>query len=202
MNSKKEVQHVYLVGAKSLGAYGGYETFVYKLTEYHQNKENIKYHVACKANGDGCMDESKFEGVTKINDHEFEFHNAHCFKIDVPQIGAAQAIYYDVAALKACCEHIKKNHIPHPIVYIMACRIGPFAGHFYREIHKLGGTVFLNPDGECEIIRGCHNRDKGTAENERLRDPKFIFSYPKNKRMIFLCGRNAAQEEISTMRVG
>ena len=46
MKSKKEVQHVYLVGAKSLGAYGGYETFVYKLTEYHQNKENIKYHVA------------------------------------------------------------------------------------------------------------------------------------------------------------
>lgn len=147
MDSKKETQHVYLVGAKSLGAYGGYETFVYKLTEYHQNKENIKYHVACKANGDGCMDESKFEGVTKINEHEFEFHNAHCFKIDVPQIGPAQAIYYDVAALKACCEHIKKNHIPHPIVYIMACRIGPFAGHFYREIHKLGGTVFLNPDG-------------------------------------------------------
>ena len=97
MDSKKEIQHVYLVGAKSLGAYGGYETFVYKLTEYHQNKENIKYHVACKANGDGCMDESKFEGVTKINDHEFEFHNAHCFKIDVPQIGSAQAIYYDVA---------------------------------------------------------------------------------------------------------
>lgn len=202
MNSKKEVQHVYLVGAKSLGAYGGYETFVYKLTEYHQNKENIKYHVACKANGDGCMDESKFDGVTKINDHEFEFHNAHCFKIDVPQIGPAQAIYYDVAALKACCEHIKKNHIPHPIVYIMACRIGPFASHFYREIHKLGGTVYLNPDGECEIIRGCHNRNKGTAENERLRDPKLIFSYPKNERLIFLCGRNAAQEEISTMRVG
>lgn len=147
MNSKKEVQHVYLVGAKSLGAYGGYETFVYKLTEYHQNKENIKYHVACKANGDGCMDESKFDGVTKINEHEFELHNAHCFKIDVPQIGPAQAIYYDVAALKACCEHIKENHIPHPIVYIMACRIGPFAGHFYKEIHKLGGTVYLNPDG-------------------------------------------------------
>ena len=29
----------------------------------------------------------------------------------------------------------------------MACRIGPFAGHFYKEIHKLGGTVYLNPDG-------------------------------------------------------
>lgn len=57
-------------------------------------------------------------------------------------------------------------------------------------------------DDECEIIRGCHNRDKGTAENERLRNLKFIFSYPKNERLIFLGGRNAAQEEISTMRVG
>lgn len=55
MQLNDKVQHVYLVGAKSLGAYGGYETFVYKLTEYHQNKENIKYHVACKANGDGCI---------------------------------------------------------------------------------------------------------------------------------------------------
>ena len=55
---------------------------------------------------------------------------------------------------------------------------------------------------ECEIIRGCHNRDKGTAENERLRDPKFIFSYPKNERRIFLGGSNAIQKEISTMRVG
>lgn len=147
MQLESEIQHVFLVGAKSLGTYGGYETFVYKLTEHHQNKKNIKYHVACKANGDGYMDETKVEGVTRINDHEFEFHNAHCFKIDIPQIGPAQAIYYDVAALKACCEYIKKNHIQHPIVYIMACRIGPFAGHFYQEIHKLGGTVYLNPDG-------------------------------------------------------
>jgi len=169
MQQESEVQHVFLVGAKSLGAYGGYETFVYKLTEYHQDKKNIKYHVACKANGDGCMDETKVEGVTRINDHEFEFHNAHCFKIDIPQIGPAQAIYYDVAALKACCEYIKKNHIQHPIVYIMACRIGPFAGHFYQEIHVVhihaegpaffawlpkmfGKRVVVTVHGECEII--------------------------------------------------
>ena len=147
MQQNRDIQHVYLVGAKSLGAYGGYETFIYKLTEYHQYNKKIKYHVACKANGDGYMDESKLEGAALINDHEFEFHNAHCFKIDVPQIGPAQAIYYDVAALKMCCEHIRKNHIQHPIVYIMACRIGPFARHFYKEIHPLGGQVYLNPDG-------------------------------------------------------
>ena len=60
----------------------------------------------------------------------------------------------------------------------------------------------IDAKGARDIIRGCHNRDKGTAENERLRNPKFIFSYPKNERLIFLCGRNAAQKEISTMRVG
>ena len=147
MQQNRDIQHVYLVVAKSLGSYCGYETFIYKLPEYHQYNKKIKYHVACKANGDGYMDESKLEGAALINDHEFEFHNAHCFKIDVPQIGSAQAIYYDVAALKMCCEHIRKNHIQHPIVYIMACRIGPFARHFYKEIHQLGGQVYLNPDG-------------------------------------------------------
>ena len=40
---KDKVQHIFLVGAKSLGAYGGYETFVNKLTEYHQDN-NPKCH--------------------------------------------------------------------------------------------------------------------------------------------------------------
>lgn len=31
MQWENEVQHVFLVGAKSLGAYGGYETFALKL---------------------------------------------------------------------------------------------------------------------------------------------------------------------------
>ncbi|WP_209451746.1 hypothetical protein [Lactimicrobium massiliense] len=74
---------------------------------------------------------------------------------------------------------------------------------FWCAIPKFfGKRVIVTIHGECEIIRGCHNRDKGTAENDRLRDPKFIFSYPKNERLIFLGGRNAAQEEISIMRVG
>ena len=77
------------------------------------------------------------------------------------------------------------------------------AGLLYMAAEEMfGKRVVVTVHGECEIIRGCHNRDKGTAENERLRDPKFIFSYPKNERLIFLSGRNGAQEEISTMRVG
>lgn len=144
----QDVQHVFLVGAKSLGAYGGYETFINKLTEYHQNNEKIKYHVACKANGDGCMNPKKTNGATITSDYEFEYHNAHCFQIQIPEkLGSAQAIYYDVAALKECCRIIKEQKIQHPIVYIMACRIGPFIKHYYNEIHRLGGKIYLNPDG-------------------------------------------------------
>ncbi len=146
--SSNEVQHVFLVGAKSLGTYGGYETFINKLTEYHQNYENIKYHVACKANGDGSMDPSKTEGAEIISENEFIYHNAECFRIRVPEkLGSAQAIYYDIAALEESCRIIRKQKIHHPIVYIMACRIGPFMKLFYKMIHRLGGRVFLNPDG-------------------------------------------------------
>lgn len=163
------MQHVFIVGAKSLGAYGGYETFVDKLTEYHQNNNRIKYHVACKANGDGCVDETKLTGVIPISDTEFEYHNARCFKIPVPNIGAAVAIYYDVAALKLCCEYIEKNHIEHPIIYILACRIGPFMKHLCRKIHRLGGKVYLNPDGH-EFLRAKWSAPirKYWKESERM----------------------------------
>ena len=56
--------------------------------------------------------------------------------------------------------------------------------------------------GARDIIRGCHNRDKGTIEKKRLHDLTFIFSYPKNEQNIFLDGWEAARKEISTKRAG
>ena len=132
MQSNSSVQHVFIVGSKGIpGNYGGYETFVDKLTEYHQDNPNLKYHVACKAK----------------DTRNFEYHNADCFNVKVPDIGPAQAIYYDVAALNHCVKYIRQHNIQHPIVYILACRIGPFAAHFQRTIHKLGGRLYINPDG-------------------------------------------------------
>ena len=127
-----DIQHVFIVGSKGIpGSYGGYETFVDKLTEYHQNEPRLKYHVACKSDEDG----------------EFEYHNARCFKVKVPDIGPAQAIYYDVAALNKTIEYIEQHGIVHPIVYVLACRIGPFASHLHKKLQKLGGKLFVNPDG-------------------------------------------------------
>ncbi len=132
------MRHVFIVGSKGIpGAYGGYETFVDKLTQYHQSHPELRYHVACKGTQAG----------------ETEYHNARCFTIPVPSIGPAQAIWYDVAALSACCRYIRANKIPDAIVYILACRVGPFMAHYVRKLHKLGARVYLNPDGH-EWLRG------------------------------------------------
>lgn len=142
------VQHVFLIGAKSLGAYGGYETFINKLTEYHTDEPRLKYHVACKENGDGSRSPEDIEGAIKITDKTFVYHNADCYQIRIPEkLGSAQAIYYDCKALEEAIQIIKNQKICNSIVYIMACRIGPFFGNYVKQIHKLGGKVYLNPDG-------------------------------------------------------
>ena len=144
----ENTQHVFLIGAKSLGAYGGYETFIDKLTEYHRNNDRLKYYVACKANGDGCMVPKETKGAVITGKNTFTYHNAECFQIAIPEkLGSAQAIYYDVKALGECCRIIERKKIKHPIIYIMACRIGPFMKYYYKKIHKFGGKVYLNPDG-------------------------------------------------------
>lgn len=144
----KDKRHVYIIGAKSIGLYGGYESFILNLLQQHKDNINIKYHVVCKANGDGYMDLEKLPDAITINRNEFSYCNAHCFMIRVPEkIGSAQAIFYDISALRWCCEHIEKNHIEKPIVYILASRIGPFEKRYVKRIHRSGGFVYQNPDG-------------------------------------------------------
>jgi rhamnosyltransferase len=128
------LQHVFIIGSKGIPAqYGGYETFVDKLTE-NQMSNNIQYHVAC------AVDDASDVG-------EFDYNGAHCFKVLRRPIGAAQAITYDIDAFAWCLSYIEKNRIEHPIVYVLACRIGPFVGTYAKRLHNLGGMLLVNPDG-------------------------------------------------------
>lgn len=144
------MQHIFIVGAKGF-QYGGYESFLDKLTEYHEDNNEIKYHIACKANGIGTTDETKLDGVKIVSDSEYIYHNAHCFKIKSLELGSAQAIIYDVKAMRYICDYIKENHISNPIVYVLSSRIGPWMRHFSNKIHKYGGLYFNNPDGREDL---------------------------------------------------
>ncbi len=152
-HEEKTVQDVFIIGAKSIGQYGGYETFVNRLITEHEEDQSIRYHVICKANGDGYMDETKLKDIKVIRKNadgsvaEFEYRNAHVVKIPCPNIGAAVAVYFDRAAVKYCISYCRDNSVAHPIFYILTCRIGLFISSLNRKIHRCGGRFFLNPDG-------------------------------------------------------
>ena len=139
-------QHVFIIGCKGIpAAYGGFETFVDKLTAY-QSELHIRYHVACATEPEDYDEENR----------HFKCRRAFCTVFPWRRIGAARAVAYDVEALGYYIQYAKKKKIPHPVFYILACRIGPWIGSFSKEIHKLGGYLYVNPDGH-EFLRAKWN---------------------------------------------
>lgn len=133
------MKHVFIIGCKGIPAkYGGFETFVDELVSRQQNK-NIKYHVAC---------------MNAKNDNTYK--NADCFTVNIPNIGPAKAILYDIKAMQYITKQTKQENIKNGIVYILACRIGPFMKHATRKLRKRGFKIYVNPDGH-EWLRAKWN---------------------------------------------
>ena len=151
--SRGPVRHIFICGAKSIGQYGGFETFVGKLAEELQGCENMKLHIACKANGSGSMNESALPGAVRRSDTEFEYCGAHCFKLFAPPIGPETALLYDLKAIRYCFAYCRKHGITQPVLYLLACRVGPWMPWIKRRVHSLGGRLYVNPDGH-EWLRG------------------------------------------------
>ncbi|MDN3019186.1 DUF1972 domain-containing protein [Paenibacillus sp. BSR1-1] len=125
------MKNIFIIGSKGIPAkYGGFETFVENLTA-EQNNKDIKYHVSCLAE----------------NDKEFEYNGARCFNVKVPEIGSAKAVLYDILSLKASINYIQQHNLKDSIIYILACRIGPFMSYYKGTLKKLGIQIFVNPDG-------------------------------------------------------
>lgn len=82
-----------------------------------------------------------------ITEDRFEHNGAICFNVDVPNIGPARAIAYDIAAVNKAIEMAKENKDEAPIFYILACRIGPFISGLKKKIRDIGGRLLVNPDG-------------------------------------------------------
>lgn len=135
-----EEKNIFIIGSNGIPAnYGGFETFVENLTA-KKISNNIKYHVACLAK----------------NNEEFEYNNARCFNVNVPNIGPAKAIYYDLVALRRGIKYIKKNKIKNTTIYLLGSTIGAFVGLYKNKIKKIGAKLYVNPDG-CEWKRDKWN---------------------------------------------
>lgn len=125
------MNNIFIIGSKGIPSnYGGFETFVEKLTD-NRKSNSIRYHISCLSD----------------NNSEFVYNNARCFNIKVPNLGAAKAVYYDILSLKRTIQYIKDNSVENAVVYILACRIGPFIKHYKKKLDELGIKVYVNPDG-------------------------------------------------------
>ncbi len=135
-------RHVFAIGCKGIPAnYGGFESFMDNLTKSKIDSK-LMYHVA-RISHDAIR---------------FEYNNSVCFDIPVPDIGAAKAIIYDCSALEYSIRYCRRHpEIKNPVFFIMACRIGPMIAFYKNRIHKLGGKLYVNPDGH-EWKRAKWNR--------------------------------------------
>lgn len=125
------MNHIFIIGSKGIPAnYGGFETFVEYLTKKRVSSE-IKYHVSCMSD----------------NNNEFIHNDARCFNVKVPDIGSAKAVLYDLLSLKECIKYIKQNKLENCIIYILACRIGPFLSFYKKQLLNMNVKVYVNPDG-------------------------------------------------------
>lgn len=135
INYEKELlmKDVFIVGSKGIPAnYGGFETFVDNLVTRQVNPK-IKYHVSCMT----------FDKSVK----NYDYNGAECQEIYVPNIGGAKAILYDLRSLDWALDTIKERNLTDGIVYILACRIGPFLHKYIKKFHNHGFKVWVNPDG-------------------------------------------------------
>lgn len=125
------MHNVFIIGSKGIPAnYGGFETFVDKLTANKISKD-ISYHVSCLSNENSV----------------FIYNNCSCFNIKVGNFGSAKAILYDIKSLIRVHKYIVKNKIENATIYILACRIGPFLEFYKSKLKKDGINIFVNPDG-------------------------------------------------------
>ena len=90
---ERSQKQVFIVGSKGIPAnYGGFETFVEKLTQ-HQKSSQIRYHVVRMSDQKG----------------RFEYNGVNCINIKVPPMGPAKAVYYDLAGLEYCIQYCKNR---------------------------------------------------------------------------------------------
>lgn len=78
---------------------------------------------------------------------ELRLISGNCFVIKLPKIGSARVIAYDILAINVALKYCKKEEIKAPVFYILGNTAGGFIGHYANKIHKLGGKLFVNPDG-------------------------------------------------------
>lgn len=180
---------VFIIGSKGIPAlYGGFETFVEKLTELKQD-QTIKYHVSCMNN----------------DEKHFTYNMADCFNVKVPFSGPAGRILHVARVLDQTYQQIVLENMNDTVVYILGCRIGPLMKHYYKKFEKIKTKIFVNPDGlewkrdkwnkwQKKFLRYCEkclvlNSDLVICDSKQIqKDMQKLFNIPSSKTIYIAYG--------------
>lgn len=128
------MKNVFIIGCKGIPAkYGGFETFTDNLVTRRKSNQ-IQYYVTCMTNN-------------KSKNDIFNYNNAICKNIFVPNLGPGKAILYDTSSLRWVLKTIDKKKLQCGYVYILGCTIGPIIKLFREKFEKRNFKILLNPDG-------------------------------------------------------
>lgn len=196
------MKNVFIIGSKGIPAqYGGFETFVEKLTKLKLD-ENITYYVSCM---------SKEQGT-------FKYNNAECFNIKVPNLGPLGRIIHVINALKYTIKKIDNNNLDNVIVLILGCRAGLVMKRYYKILNRKNIKVFVNPDGlewkrdkwnflEKKILKFCEKRlvmysDKIICDSKEIQRLMItLFNVPKEKTVYIAYGADKVDKLKSTEKL-
>lgn len=137
------MKNIFIIGSRGYHEnYGGWETFVTNLVDNYNDSDTLFYISKITTN-----DEEEIE----VND------NIKVFPVKVGNFNGFNMFKYAIKSLNKTIEYIENNKINNAYIYILGLKLLNYLGLKKNKIHKLGGSIIVNPDG-LEWMRSKWNR--------------------------------------------
>ena len=129
------MKNVIIIGSRGYRYnYGGWETFVTELVNNSVEKD-ITFFVPYLTH-----DKVNNKKVTHIN-------NIEEVQLYCKNTGFTTMFKFTIKSMNYYINFLKKNNLKNVVLLILGCKIGPLMPKYYKELHKLGVKVVMNPDG-------------------------------------------------------
>ena len=128
------MKNIIIIGSRGYNFnYGGWETFVKEFVD--NNQDDVKFYIPRLVQEKEL--DKKIEHINKV-----EINNIY-----VPKQGFATMFTFTIKSFKYFINYLKEHNMKDTIIISLGCKIGPLMPKYYKQLHKLGVKIIMNPDG-------------------------------------------------------
>ena len=128
------MKNIIIIGSRGYNFnYGGWETFVKEFVD--NNHDDIKFYIP------------KLVQEKELDKKIEHINNVEINNIYVPKQGFATMFTFTIKSFKYFINYIKEHNMKDTIIISLGCKIGPLMPKYYKQLHKLGIKIIMNPDG-------------------------------------------------------